>query len=616
MISCGSNAFGQLNHQGGQGQGQGLGGDLMSSLLRSTILPLPLDGTLRVETLACGTNISAAIVCHESHLGLDYRKSVCYVWGAGLPGPALRVPTPLSIRDVKQISCGHTHCGLVTESGLAFTWGTGDNGMLGHGDRHTVIAPKMVAALSKLKSFFISCGSYHTCIIACEPLDLPNSWIRIYSGDRIGNNLSSGRNRSADDNHTSSSSSCSGSEREHDHSLQFGDLYSFGMNRVGQLGLGSAGFQGNTVSKPGTPRDSSRSFIAIPKKVTSFDDGGSERDNDRSYVVAKVSCGMHHTLMLCVSGSQTKSTGDPFQTSVFACGWGEHGRLGTGDEEQRGIPTKIEFIVANTADRPFSVVDVSAGAQHSLAAGVKGAFAWGSNSMGQLGVGSPTNTEMALSPIRIPLPEGMEVRQLAAGGHHSAAITQCGKLLSWGWGEEGQLGGGNEKNAMYPRPVRIPKLRFEASKGMPISVAVGMSHTLVLLRNEDYEIPQSCLLPVIREMAEPPPTPPIRAVTPIRPQITFTSRPSDPDQEPEQIPGGKFAGLLSNIDEEYDERSLMPIAVRSIRELLQQREGRSKPHHEGDSRPEPPAEEEEEVDTDFEPQRETSFAFFLTEQED
>jgi hypothetical protein len=103
LVSCGSNAFGQLHQVSAQGSGMGMGGDLMSTLLKSTILPLPVDGSLRVDSLACGTNLSAAIVSHDSDLGLDYRKSVCYIWGAGLPGPSLRVPTPLSVRGVKQV---------------------------------------------------------------------------------------------------------------------------------------------------------------------------------------------------------------------------------------------------------------------------------------------------------------------------------------------------------------------------------------------------------------------------------------------------------------------------------------------------------------------------------
>lgn len=481
VVSCGSNAFGQLYHGG-----NGSGGDLMSSLLKSTVLPLPLDGTLRVEALSCGHTLTAAIVCHESDLGLDYRfvyvylsiilllkllilhckhsflmiklciyrKNVVYLWGAGLPGPSLRVPTPLSIRDVRHISCGHSHCGLITANGLVFTWGAGDDGMLGHGSRTAVGAPRVVAALSKLKALAISCGAYHTGIIACEPSELQASWVSIPMG-----NSSSSRDSSPGRGYSSSRDSSPGRGHDVSNSLQCGELYTCGMNKCGQLGLGTSNANDK---KSSNTKSNVRNFIATPKKVSYFDNS--------KYLVAKVSCGMHHTLIL---GVQLKERGVGANTAVFSCGWGEYGRLGTGDEEQRGEPTKVEFEI------PFCATEISAGEQHSLASGREGAYAWGSNSMGQLGVGSPTTTEMALSPMRIPLPEGMDVKQLAAGGRHSAAITKCGKLLSWGWGEEGQLGGGNEKNAAYPRPVRIPKMRSNDRKGVPVSVAVGMQISII-----------------------------------------------------------------------------------------------------------------------------------------
>ena len=600
-MSCGSNAFGQLNHAASTGLGGGLGGDSMSSLLKSTILPLPLDGTLRVEALACGTNISAAIVCHESDLGLDYRKSACYVWGAGLPGPPLRVPTPLNITDVRQISCGHTHCGLVTESGMVFTWGDGDQGMLGHGNRQTMMAPRAVEALVKLKALAISCGAYHTGIIACNPADLHTSWMRIPvgGGGNTSPSKSHSRSRNIEDSYTE---------------LQCGDLYTCGMNKVGQLGHGGSSSMSKISS---TSNDKNRNFVAIPKRVSFFDTDRAEGGGEGAYTVAKVSCGMHHTIMLCVPLGEGRQLGEPYRTSVYSCGWGEHGRLGTGDEEQRTAPTRVDFPLSNP-EHPFCALEISAGEQHSLAAGREGAYSWGSNSMGQLGAGSPSTCEMALSPLRIPLPEGMEVRQLAAGGRHSAAITRCGKLLSWGWGEEGQLGGGNEKNAVYPRPVRIPKLRNETHKGVPVAVAVGMSHTVVMLKNEEYVVPPLRPLPVIEEITEPPPTPPVATLSPVVQLKKFIPYVApEPEREPEpEAPKAKKSGLLFTGEEEG---APMVSAVRSIRELLQQREGRSRPQsaqeqqEEGSQEGNEPAAEEEEIE---EAVAETSFAFFLTEQED
>jgi alpha-tubulin suppressor-like RCC1 family protein len=601
-VSCGSNAFSQLNHVpvSGLGGGGGSGGDLMSSLLRSTILPLPLDGTLWVDAVACGTNISAAIVCHESDLGLDYQKRVCYLWGAGLPGPPLRVPTPLSIMDVKQISCGLTHCGLVTESGLVFTWGAGDQGMLGHGNRQTVMAPKSIVTLTKMKALSISCGAYHTAVIACDPSDQYTKVIHlpISEGNSSRNEIEDReRERSAEE-----------------HSFQCGHLYTFGMNKVGQLG------HGTSVNSPSGSKISNKDFVVTPKRVTFFDNVG---EGCVEYTVAKVSCGMHHTLMLCLPlRDKNGKVSEIVTTSVFCCGWGEHGRLGTGDEEHRGDPSIVEFPAASSSSlKAFCAIDIAAGEQHSLAAGREGAYSWGSNSMGQLGIGSPATVEMALLPVRIPLPEGMEVTQVAAGGRHSAAITRCGKLLSWGWGEEGQLGGGNEKNAVYPRPVRIPALKEEALKGVPIAVAVGMSHTMVLLMNEAYTPPPPRPLPVIDETYEAPPSPPapfvpaeagseanrieLAVMKPATAPLEYIS------PEPLQILGRKKNGILTDdADRSLSGPPAIATAVRSIRELLQLREGSPRPHAAEEEDLEPDTREEEEPESDTP----KSGHFFLTEE--
>ena len=52
-----------------------------------------------------------------------------------------------------------------------------------------------------------------------------------------------------------------------------------------------------------------------------------------------MSCGFHHTLVVAVPEYSTRV----FTTSVLACGWGEHGRLGLGDEDQRMELTMLEF---------------------------------------------------------------------------------------------------------------------------------------------------------------------------------------------------------------------------------------------------------------------------------
>lgn len=111
-------------------------------------------------------------------------------------------------------------------------------------------------------------------------------------------------------------------------------------------------------------------------------------------------------------------------------GWGEHGRLGLGHEQQINIPTQVTF------PAPFHPTMISAGEQHSIAAGKQGVYAWGNNSFGQCGAGNPNSTPFLLAPQMVPIPTGIQISKIAAGGRHSAAVSTCGKLMSWGWGEE------------------------------------------------------------------------------------------------------------------------------------------------------------------------------------
>ena len=50
--------------------------------------------------------------------------------------------------------------------------------------------------------------------------------------------------------------------------------------------------------------------------------------------------------------------------------------------------------------------------------------------------------------------------------------------------EEGQTAHGNEKSSYIPRPIRIPRIRGVI--GIPIQLAIGMTHTMVIVSNPDY----------------------------------------------------------------------------------------------------------------------------------
>ncbi|XP_078099408.1 alsin isoform X1 [Sander vitreus] len=102
------------------------------------------------------------------------------------------------------------------------------------------------------------------------------------------------------------------------------------------------------------------------------------------------------------------------QTEVWSWGHGEHGQLGHGDGLARLQPLCIKSL--NNKE----VVRVAAGAHHSLALTAQSqVFSWGSNSCGQLG-----HTE---SPSTVPrlakLSEGIRVWDISAGDRHTLLLA-------------------------------------------------------------------------------------------------------------------------------------------------------------------------------------------------
>jgi len=83
------------------------------------------------------------------------------------------------------------------------------------------------------------------------------------------------------------------------------------------------------------------------------------------------------------------------------------------------------------------VTDVVAGKEHCLLLTEHGqVYSWGGGSRGQLGHGSLLSEE---KPRLVMALDGMRIRKIAAGGWHSACISQFDDLYMFGWNESGQL---------------------------------------------------------------------------------------------------------------------------------------------------------------------------------
>jgi alpha-tubulin suppressor-like RCC1 family protein len=205
-----------------------------------------------------------------------------------------------------------------------------------------------------------------------------------------------------------------------------GSVLAWGHNSNGQLGNG-------TTTSSSTPV-----AVSLPAGTT----------------VTAVSAGSDFSLALTSTGS------------VLAWGWNAYDELGNGTTTSSSTPVAVSLPAGTT------VSAISAGDSHGLALTSTGSvLAWGSNSNGQLGNGTTTNSS---TPVAVSLPTGTTVTAVSGGENHSLALTSTGSVLAWGYNGDGELGNGTTTDSSTPVAASLPAGTTIAA------VSAGQSHSLAL----------------------------------------------------------------------------------------------------------------------------------------
>ena len=161
-------------------------------------------------------------------------------------------------------------------------------------------------------------------------------------------------------------------------------------------------------------------------------------------VVRGAAAGSMHTLLVSDHGQ------------VYACGQGRYGRLGLGHEKNSFTMTEVK----GAAIKNTRIQSVVCGWDFSLACGNGRVYAWGRGDVGQCGVDDspPSGLSGFTRPVLVTGDiAGSDVVQLAAGFSHTIALTDEGRMYSWGQGEGGQLGN-CQVLATLPQRVRVSPL--------------------------------------------------------------------------------------------------------------------------------------------------------------
>ena len=245
-----------------------------------------------------------------------------------------------------------------------------------------------------------------------------------------------------------------------------GDLYLWGDNWYGQLGIGGWSWHGNATPgkilkgvKQVSIGEIHSAAITENGDLYLWGAGGAGQigNGDNYYMqcipvkimehVKQVSLGEEHSAAITENGD------------LYLWGAGGAGQIGNGDNYyMQCIPVKIME----------HVKEVGLGAYHSAAISENGdLYLWGYNAYGQLGDGSTENN------FFVPKKVMEHVKQVSLGGQHSAAITENGDLYLWGNNECGQLGDGSTESRHLPKKV------MEDVK----QVSLGKEHSAAITEN-------------------------------------------------------------------------------------------------------------------------------------
>ncbi|XP_030261753.1 probable E3 ubiquitin-protein ligase HERC6 [Sparus aurata] len=269
--------------------------------------------------------------------------------------------------DVVSMACGQNHSLAVCASGHVFSWGAEDDGQLGL-EEHLLCKchkPRRVPTPMPIPVIQVACGNSHSLALT-----------------------------------------------------KGGDVYSWGLNSHGQLGLGKE-----------------VSLLYTPHLVFAL----------TGVAVTQISAGATHTLFLTLPGL------------VYCCGANKSGQLGVNRVDERG---RFNICVV-PALRPLGVSFISCGEAHSAVLTKDGeVFTFGEGRYGQLGHNSSADE------LKPRLVEGLDgpASQISCGRRHTLVLGSSGQLWAFGNGAKGQIGTGRSEDSLTPTLVPIPSTTDSAAE--------------------------------------------------------------------------------------------------------------------------------------------------------
>eukprot|EP01097_Dermamoeba_algensis_P004192 TRINITY_DN2776_c0_g1_i1.p1 TRINITY_DN2776_c0_g1~~TRINITY_DN2776_c0_g1_i1.p1 ORF type:complete len:760 (+),score=193.66 TRINITY_DN2776_c0_g1_i1:75-2354(+) len=370
VFSWGENNYGQLGYQTSSPHSPSLSSSSSSSLSSSSLSGSITNGRVssksvpkKIEKLTSHHILS--IACGDNHsLALNNTGEI-FSWGHGEFGQlgngefeSQQVPSKVfKLTSAQKVACGANHCLVLTRSKKLYTWGLGTSGQLGQGETRSSPIPLLIGAPPLPPSSMTNSpttghstttptnNQLNSAPPVTSATSAPNKWRMIEAGESHSIALTT-----------------------------YGDVYVWGSNSFGQLGL-------------------------LSKEVESSNNKG-KKSPSREKVA---------------QDSPTKTRGE------------QQSEKPKGNREKKEKQEKVKQI--KMKKRPTllwglgkkDILSISAGRNHCFALSDTEVYSWGNNSHGQLAHGFLS--ESVPEPTRVECLSGLPILQISSGETNSAFLV-------------------------------------------------------------------------------------------------------------------------------------------------------------------------------------------------
>eukprot|EP01132_Coremiostelium_polycephalum_P007415 gene7415-9116_t len=408
-------------------------------------------------------------------------------------------------KRITQVSCGESHSLAITHFGDIYSWGRGKEGQLGNGEKPLKSGAQLIKSLAHERVTKVACGNFHSLAVTNDGkvyewgqlheiktneretdnqgiVQMPGiqaSAIAEYSLSLYLSGEKKFYTQKSKEEEEKETKDNQQSEQYHKGSIgkivdlnqpnpillsslkdteivdvsagwafsaavsKKGELFTWGFNEKGQLGLGDRWFHG------------------IPQHVKALS----------RFHINSVSCGRQHIGAITDKGE------------LFTWGLGVFGQLGHSNLKSYLHPVMVKAF----AEPEFIKIEqVACGANFTMARTSEGRlYSFGHGEYGQLGAteesqfmdwdkNSKDNHFKYSAPTLVKSLAEKKITYVACGHLHTIAITEDHETYAWGWGASGCLGFGDKKFQLVPQLV--PALSGEEIS----SVDCGEKHSLVV----------------------------------------------------------------------------------------------------------------------------------------